>query len=177
MLIYGQPADVEHLLPPPEQPMAPPAPPAPKPWSGVRRSRRPTPAPATAAPGSGPLPLTNRSSRPAAAGKSAADALEPAEAVSQPGEAGGVRLQLGAVRSEGARGNGTASSATIPICSASLTAMAIRADLGDKGVYYRIQTAPVADTATAERICGELRQRHCRASSSDELPPASDIPH
>jgi sporulation related protein len=41
-----------------------------------------------------------------------------------------------------------------------LTAVAIRADLGDKGVYYRIQAGPVGDPATAERLCGELRQRH-----------------
>lgn len=41
-----------------------------------------------------------------------------------------------------------------------LSAVAIRADLGDKGVYYRIETAPVGDAAMAERICSELRQRH-----------------
>ena len=33
-----------------------------------------------------------------------------------------------------------------------LSATAIRADLGEKGVYYRIQTGPVADPAAAERI-------------------------
>ena len=35
----------------------------------------------------------------------------------------------------------------------------IRADLGEKGIYYRILTGPVADQAAAERICGELKQR------------------
>jgi hypothetical protein len=41
-----------------------------------------------------------------------------------------------------------------------LSGVPIRADLGDKGVYYRIQTGPVADPSAAGRICGELRQRH-----------------
>jgi hypothetical protein len=41
----------------------------------------------------------------------------------------------------------------------SLSATPVRADLGDKGVYYRIQTGPLADSAAAERICGELKQR------------------
>ena len=40
-----------------------------------------------------------------------------------------------------------------------LSATPIRADLGDKGIYYRIQAGPVSDQAAAERICGELRQR------------------
>jgi hypothetical protein len=40
-----------------------------------------------------------------------------------------------------------------------LSATPIRADLGDKGVYWRIQAGPVGDPAKAERLCGELRQR------------------
>jgi hypothetical protein len=40
-----------------------------------------------------------------------------------------------------------------------ISATPIRADLGDRGVYYRIQTGPFADLAGAERICSELKQR------------------
>src|SRR5438477_3005932 len=40
-----------------------------------------------------------------------------------------------------------------------LSAVAVRADLGDKGTYYRIQAGPLSDGAAAERLCGELRQR------------------
>ena len=40
---------------------------------------------------------------------------------------------------------------------ASVSATPIRADLGDKGVFYRIQTAPIAD---ADRVCGELKRRN-----------------
>jgi sporulation related protein len=38
----------------------------------------------------------------------------------------------------------------------SLSAAPIRTDLGDRGVFYRIQTGPTAD---ADRICAELKQR------------------
>jgi hypothetical protein len=40
---------------------------------------------------------------------------------------------------------------------ASISATPIRADLGEKGVFYRIQTGPIAD---ADRICGELKRRN-----------------
>jgi hypothetical protein len=75
--------------------------------------------------------------------------------------AGGLRLQLGAVRSAGmARAEWDRLKRTNPDLLGHLTAVAVRADLGDRGVYYRIQTGPIADSAVAERLCGELRQRH-----------------
>jgi hypothetical protein len=40
-----------------------------------------------------------------------------------------------------------------------LSGVAIRADLGSKGVFYRIQAGPVTDASAANRICDELRQR------------------
>ncbi|MFZ3235372.1 MAG: SPOR domain-containing protein, partial [Stellaceae bacterium] len=74
---------------------------------------------------------------------------------------GGVRLQLGAVRSESeARGTWDRLKHNNADLLGKLSSAPIRADLGDKGVYYRIQTAPVADPSIADRICGELRQRH-----------------
>jgi hypothetical protein len=39
----------------------------------------------------------------------------------------------------------------------SASANFVRADLGEKGVFYRLQTAPIAD---AERVCGELKRRN-----------------
>jgi hypothetical protein len=39
----------------------------------------------------------------------------------------------------------------------SQSAIPLRADLGEKGVFYRIQTAPIAD---ADRVCGELKRRN-----------------
>ena len=41
-----------------------------------------------------------------------------------------------------------------------LTAAWSRADLGERGIYYRIQAGPIADGAAAERLCGELKRRN-----------------
>lgn len=164
MLIYGQNRPiVEHLLPPPEQPMALPAPPAPKPVVSASADAPPTPAPSTGAPGSGTAPARTQPEQSAGLPPANPHPMpsKPAEAVSQPGKAGGVRLQLGSVRSEGdAREEWARVKRGNPDLLGQLTAMAVRADLGDKGVYYRILTGPVGDPVTAERLCGELRQRH-----------------
>ena len=72
----------------------------------------------------------------------------------------GLRLQLGAARSESeARGEWERLQHQNADLLGKLSGVAIRADLGDKGVYYRIQTGPVADASAADRICGEMRQR------------------
>ena len=164
MLIYGQNRPiVEHLLPPPEQPMALPAPPASKPVVSASADAPPTPAASTGAPGSGTSPTNTQPEQSASLPPANPNpmASKPPEAASQPGKAGGVRLQLGAVRSEGiAREEWARIKRSNPDLLGRLTAVAIRADLGDKGVYYRIQAGPVGDPATAERLCGELRQRH-----------------
>jgi hypothetical protein len=78
----------------------------------------------------------------------------------QPAAAGVTRLQLGSVRSEdAARQEWERIRRKNADLLGSLSATPIRADLGDKGIYYRIQTGPVSDPAAAERICSELRQR------------------
>jgi hypothetical protein len=41
----------------------------------------------------------------------------------------------------------------------SLTAVAVRTDLGDQGIYYRIQAGSFGDAAAAEKLCGELKRR------------------
>ncbi|MBV8090484.1 MAG: SPOR domain-containing protein [Alphaproteobacteria bacterium] len=73
----------------------------------------------------------------------------------------GPRLQLGSVRSQdAARQEWDRIKRKNPDLLGSLSATPVRADLGDKGVFYRIQTGPVADAAAAERLCGELKQRN-----------------
>ena len=39
----------------------------------------------------------------------------------------------------------------------SVSAAPVRADMGEKGVFYRVETAPIAD---ADRVCGELKRRN-----------------
>ncbi len=179
MLIYGQQRpQVEHLLPPPEQPMARPAPPPPTPRSQVQTvSLTPSSAPPAAPSGASAEAVASApvASAPVAtppqlspAAMAAANELATASsAVAQktavqptPGKAGGLRLQLGAVRSETeARGEWQRLKHQNADLLGKLSGVAIRADLGDKGIYYRIQAGPVADASIADRICGELRQR------------------
>jgi cell division septation protein DedD len=182
MLIYGQQRpQVEHLLPPPEQPMARPAPPPSPPPPQVQAVAPPAAAPSVppeaaaepgpAAPAVVPSPSPSASAQPALSPAAAAAAQElaptaaanPAKPVAPraaKGNEGGLRLQLGAVRSQTeARGTWERLKHKNADLLGNLSAVAIRADLGDKGVYYRIQAGPVADASTADRICGELRQR------------------
>ena len=37
--------------------------------------------------------------------------------------------------------------------------IAVRADLGEKGMYYRIQAGPLAD-GRGRAVCGELKRRN-----------------
>ena len=154
-LIYTQKRPtVEHLLPPPEKPM--PRPTAP---SAAVPSGSPQPPLMTAAAGAsnpGPQPQLQQPAGklPAKAGSGAATAAKP-EAAQQ---TGGARIQLASVRSEeAARQEWDRIRRANPDLLGSASANFLRADLGDKGVFYRLQTAPIAD---AERVCVELKWRN-----------------
>ncbi|HEY1298938.1 MAG TPA: SPOR domain-containing protein [Stellaceae bacterium] len=158
MLIYGENRNpVEHLLPPPEQPMArPTAPPSPS------AAAAPPPEPVAASPeAAAPPPPKPSSTQKAAAPTAIASGKKPEAVRASPAKSGGVRLQLAAVRSEEvARREWDRIKRKNHDLLGNLTASAIRADLGDKGVYYRIRTAPVGDFAAADRICGALKERN-----------------
>ncbi|HKX07641.1 MAG TPA: SPOR domain-containing protein, partial [Stellaceae bacterium] len=74
--------------------------------------------------------------------------------------AGGYRLQLAAVKTpEIAKSEIDRIKRQDGDLVGSLTLSVERADLGDRGVYYRIHAGPIADAAQAERVCAQLRQR------------------
>jgi cell division septation protein DedD len=150
---------VEHLLPPPEKPLPRPTPPPPSP--SPQREQPPAPASSTPASPSAPLPAAIPQAQQSAAappGKPAPP--QPAPPKTPATGAGGARLQLGSVRSEdAARQDWERIRRKNADLLGTLSATPIRADLGEKGIYYRILTGPVADQAAAERICGELKQR------------------
>ncbi len=78
-----------------------------------------------------------------------------------PGRSPAWRLQLGSVRSEGeAHGQWERLKHSNPDLLGRLSAVAVRAEVGDKGVYYRIQAGPFTDASAADRACSELRARH-----------------
>jgi cell division septation protein DedD len=165
-LVYNQgkgSPQVEKLLPPPEIPLPRPAPtgeaaPAtPAAPAVVASPAVPPPTPPSAAPATA-VPLTP----PPATTAPAVAAAPPPAAPPAPGATiTGYRLQLGALRSEEAarheweklkKANGD--------LLGTLNAAWPRADLGERGIYYRIQAGPIGDAAAAERLCGELKRRN-----------------
>jgi hypothetical protein len=164
MLIYQKPsrAVVERLLPPPEKPMPRPAPPpvapAPAPEPAALAAASPPPAPEPPAPqqAAGPVPPS-----PAPPGPAPGKPADTIAAKPLPAAAGGVRLQLGALRSEDvAQREWQKIKAANADLVGKLSATTVRADLADKGVVYRIQTAPISDPIAGALLCDELKQRH-----------------
>jgi cell division septation protein DedD len=140
---------VEKLLPAPEQPMPRPTPPPPAPDSTAAAS---SPAPAPGAPAAG------APSAPASQPTAGATARQPAQAA---GRAGPFQLRLGSLRTpEAAREEWAKLKRENPDLLGKLTAVAVRTDLGDKGIYYRIQAGSFGEAAAAERLCSELKRRN-----------------
>jgi hypothetical protein len=84
--------------------------------------------------------------------------VKPVAAQLPPAKAGGRRIQLGSVRSEeAARQEWDRIKRSNSDLLGNLSVAPVRADLRDKGVFFRIQAGPVTD---ADRICRELKQRN-----------------
>lgn len=158
-LIYTQKrASVEHLLPPPEKPMprptAPPAPAAqPEASQPASSAAAPPPSgvPALSVPAAPQQMVARTAPAPAPPAKSPAAQIVAASK-------SGARIQLGSMRDEdAARQEWARIKRSHADLLGGLSATPVRADLGDKGVYYRILTEPVAD---AERVCGELKRHN-----------------
>ena len=70
-------------------------------------------------------------------------------------------VQLGSLRSpEAAREDWSRLKRENPDLLGKLTAVAVRTDLGDKGIYYRVLAGSFGDAAAAEKLCGELKRRN-----------------
>jgi pyruvate/2-oxoglutarate dehydrogenase complex dihydrolipoamide acyltransferase (E2) component len=174
VLNHGEPK-AERLLPPPEAPLprptpAPPAAEAPPTPPAAAASPPPaveTPPAAAAAPPSPPSPPQVAANPPAAAAPSAAHAAPEKKtkvaALPPPASAAagkGYRLQLGSVRTPDAAAKEWARLRQQNQDMLGRLAMSpVRVDLGARGIFYRIQAGPLADAATAERACDELKRR------------------
>lgn len=178
-LIYnerpGGPA-VEKLLPPPEQP----APrPAPAPSSTMAAAPDALPAPAASLPADlsenpaaipappprKPVPpIRNELAAPAHRPPAARPYPAPVEAPSE--IAGGhIRIQLASLRSiDAARIEWQRLKHENPDLLGRLSADAVRANLGPRGVYYRIEAGSFVHLASAEHLCRELQQRRLECS-------------
>ena len=157
---------VEKLLPAPEQPMPRPAPAAAATATPPTQDALPA-APAANAPATAVAP-SPAAAQPAA--KAAAKVSPPAAKAAAPAkqaplapaaQAGPVQIRLGSLRSpEAARDEWAKLKRENPDLLGKLTAVAVRTDLGDKGIYYRIQAGSFGDAAAAERLCAELKRRN-----------------
>lgn len=110
-----------------------------------------TPSPAIAAPAVAPAPAIASAAPP------------PAVAIAPPAAhpAAGYRLQLGALRSEdAAKQEWLHLQKAQPDILGKLGVSIVRADLGDKGVFYRIQAGPVGDAGEATQSCASLKSRN-----------------
>lgn len=157
-LIYTQKrAAVEHLLPQPEKPMPRPTPPALPPGDTPPDGPITVPGAPTATVGPANQPQQQAAAPPSAAPLATTKpAAAPATAYT-----GGTRLQLGSLHSENeARQEWDRIKRKNPDLLGNLSATPVRIDLGEKGTFYRLQAGPVSDRATAERLCGELKQRN-----------------
>ena len=147
-------AAVEKLLPPPELPMPRPAP---KEAVGPQPSAAAPPAaaakPAAAQQQAAATPAPKAAAKPAAKEPPAA---APAKSI----PAGPVRIQLASLRSpEAAKDEWARLKREHPDTLGKLTAVAVKADLGDKGVWYRVQTQVFDDAAAADRLCADLKKQ------------------
>jgi hypothetical protein len=157
----GTPA-VEKLLPPPEQPMARPvAPKDPAATAGPiafppATATAPQPAPAATSAPQQQAAATPAPKAPAKPEVKTTQAAAPVKSL----PAGPARIQLAALRSpEAAKDEWARLKREHPELLGKLTAVAVRADLGDKGVWYRVQTQEFPDGAAAERLCADLKKQ------------------
>lgn len=169
----GEPK-VEQLLPPPEAPL-----PRPTPAEPAAASPAAPPAPVAALPPTptapeAPTPLAASPAPPVAAAEAPAQPKpapltaptreKPVAALERPAPAPavagrGYRLQVGAVRSpEAAKQEWERLKRLHGDVLGDLGVSTERVDLGQRGIFYRIQAGPIADAAKAERDCNELKQ-------------------
>jgi len=167
------PNQPEKLLPGVETPKLPaaglPTPAAPKPPEAVA-AKAPTPMqPATPGAGPTPAPAQAATTPPSATQPAAATAttLVPTEAgpsiasliENMSGPTGGWRVQIAAVKSEDvAKSTWARLQSAHGDVLANLRMQAVRVDLGDKGVWYRVQAGPL-DEKQAQSVCGALKGR------------------
>jgi len=149
-LVYGRlstssgPPPVERLLPEPEQPMPPPAP---KPQTEAPKPLSPTPSVERVIAAKPPPPAPPAATSPAQPTKAAAST-------------GYYRVQLAAVKSATrASEEWTRLRKAHGDVLGPLTDSVVRADLGARGVFYRLRAGPLAGEAEAKAVCARLSER------------------
>jgi cell division septation protein DedD len=149
----------EQLLPRPETPLPPPA--------GAADATAASPvAPATSEP---PAEKSTMETAAAPSVQEVKEAKVPPPAPAPPARTiaaskvlmtGSYRVQLGAVRSQdGAQTEWARLRKRYPDLLGKLELVVTRADLGKKGVFYRLRAGPLSDQAAARKLCDDLAQK------------------
>ena len=165
------PTQPEKLLPGPVTPKLPanglPTPAAPKPADGdVAKSPTPlqaaTPAAASTAAVAGsptPAPTAPATTQPASATQSEAGPSIASLIDNISGPTGGWRVQVASVKNEDvAKSTWARLQSAHGDVMANLRMQAVRVDLGEKGVWYRVQAGPL-DEKQAQNVCSALKSR------------------
>jgi hypothetical protein len=148
--IKGDPADVAAT--PAPKPAA-----APRPVPSPATARAPSPAANANASANAPLSLSPQSAQPAPADTRTRVASTTS---AQPAPGGGASyvVQVSSQRSEAdAQASYRALQGKFPSVLGSRAPLIKRADLGDKGVYYRAMVGPFASSEEAAQVCGNLK--------------------
>jgi hypothetical protein len=160
------PAQPEKLLPGPTNPKLPaggilPTPAAPKPPDTEVATKTPTPlqaaTPAAVTPGAptpAPAVTETKPAAPTETGPSIASLIDNIS-----GPVGGWRVQVASVKNEDvAKSTWARLQSAHGDVMANLRMQAVRVDLGDKGVWYRVQGGPL-DEKQAQSVCNTLKTR------------------
>jgi SPOR domain len=156
----GRGGNAEHILPPPEAPQPRPVAPPPPPPPPQAMTQAPALPPQAAFPA--PLPAPAPGTAPAKPAPKSAEAVKPVAAKPAEPAAGGppTKIQLASLRTpDEARDEWARLKRANDDLLGKFTAVAVRADLGERGVYYRVEAGPVGDRAAAIRLCKALKER------------------
>src|SRR5271154_1369717 len=148
-------APAEKLLPAAEQPLPRPAP-------AAKDAALPASPAAPGTPQAGAQPGARAAAKPAPPppAKAAGQSKQTAAASAPAGRTSPIQVQLGSLRSpEAAREEWARLKRENPDLLGKLTAVAVRTDLGDKGIYYRVLAGSFGDMTAAEKLCSELKRR------------------
>jgi hypothetical protein len=153
----GRGGNAEHILPPPEAPQPRPVAPPPPPPQAMTQAPGVGPAGAFPAPLPAPPPV-GAQSKPAA---KPADAAKPPAKPAEPAAGGSpTKIQLASLRTpDEARDEWQRLKRDNPDLLGKLAGFAVKADLGERGVWYRVEAGPVGDKAAAVKLCKALKER------------------
>ncbi len=159
---------VERLLPPPEAPLPPPSAPPSTPRELSVSAKPPAPpplvpGPITTLPGGGDAAESFRVPPPVSLPLPAPPPMPPVinAPVATSTAVGSFRVQLGAVRDEpAAKSEWTRLKQRHSDVLGNLELDVERADLGERGIFFRVRGGPLAEEAAAKRICETLKTRN-----------------